>query len=254
MRLWPCLGALSLLGGSACGGDREPTVFRYRFEVLYTMHASVDTDAKLARVAALVMKAYPGAKIEEGSAEERRGYFLICRDRLLRRVGKNWVDLAKEAGADPDPKKEDEAVHERLVDGAYALVKDQVDREVALRAIYRFLYTPDGRREPEGHLRQAQGEGRPEEPGVRNCPRQDDNRLPRFRRERTHGSEIAELEDSGAKFGFSFYARVASLRGKDLPKKGRNADCLGDHVEGRQLFRLTAVKESEPTAPPAPGK
>jgi hypothetical protein len=125
MPMWPRSGVLLLLVGIACGGDPGPTVFRYRFEVLYTMHASVDTDAKVARVAALVMKAYPGAKIEEGSAEDRRGYFLICRDRLLRRVGKNWVDLAKEAGADPDPKKEDTAVYERLVDHAYALVKDQ---------------------------------------------------------------------------------------------------------------------------------
>ncbi len=69
---------------------------RYRIELLYTIHANVNSDESLARIDALVRKAYPEAKFKEVNVADRKTYFGTYRDRLLGTAGKTWEDLVKD--------------------------------------------------------------------------------------------------------------------------------------------------------------
>lgn len=230
-------------------GDDEkepPKVLRYRIEVLYTMHKSVDTDEKLERIRALVRKAYPEAKFEDVSVEERKIYFGTYRDRLLATVGKSWEGVVKAAGADPDPDKRDEALRAKLADSGYELVKEQVAREVELRAVYAFLHS---QAKDDVSLKvifdRLKAKDDPKDPVCATEPGKGLLVYRDFGGKPLSGDELTEIEDGGVKFGFSFKPRVTgvALGGDELPKMSRKADTLGDEGHGRQIFRLVSVEE-----------
>jgi hypothetical protein len=114
---------LSCLARGEEGKDQPQRQWRYRIEVLYTVHACVDTDEKLERIRALVKKAYPDATFAEVSVVERKVYYGTYRDRLLRMAG-------EKVPANP----------QEVARSGYEMVKGQVAREVELRAIYEFLH------------------------------------------------------------------------------------------------------------------
>lgn len=69
---------------------------RFRIELLYTIHANVNTEEALARIQGLVLKAYPEAKFKEVNVADRKTYFGTYRDRLLGTAGKTWDALIKD--------------------------------------------------------------------------------------------------------------------------------------------------------------
>lgn len=237
-RLWSWQAGLVLLVGSLHGGDDSNVVRRRQIEVLYTMHTSVDTDAKLERIRALVMRAYTNAEFAEASAEDRRMYYAMHRDRLLRVVG-----------ASP-PAGDDAARHEWLMTRGYELAKAQVDREVTLRSIYQFLHaqakddqslktTFDRLKEKDDPKNPVCGT----EPGKTPVVYRD------FGGRKLTVQELTEVEDSGVKFGPSFKNRVVGMGDTGIPRKGPKADGLGAEWEGRQIFRLVAVTTDPPSVP-----
>jgi len=240
-RLW-CLGALVVLGRSVHGGDAEEPVRRFRIEVLYTIHAKIDTDQKLDRVRRIVLKAYPEARFAEDSSEERRIYFGTYRDRLLGMAGAKWDDIVKKVGADPDPKKWDDALRVKLTDCGYAIAKDQVNREVALRAVYYFLHS---QAKDDVSLKvifdKLKAKDDPKDPICSTEPGKGLLVYRDFNGKPLSGNELTEIEDSGVKFGISFKPRVTGLGDTDLPKMSSRADTLGDEGHGRQIFRLLEV-------------
>ncbi|MFI5403661.1 MAG: hypothetical protein ACHQ1G_12055 [Planctomycetota bacterium] len=243
-------GAVALIVCCVFGGDevsKEKPVRRFQIELLYTIHTSVDTDAKLERIRALVLKIYPRAKFKEVSVEDRRTYFATYRDRLLATVGKSWTDVVKAAGADPDFKKWDEALRARLLDNGYQLVKDQVSREVELRSIYEFFWLQAKDEESlKATFDQLKERDDPKDPV---CGTEPGKTLVVFRDfggKGLTGKELEEIEDGGVKFGLSFKPRVTGLGTDELPKMSRKADTLGDEGHGRQIFRLVAVTSASP--------
>lgn len=219
---------LALAAGARAGDEAKP-VRRYQIELLYTVHASVDTDEKLERIRALVLKIYPRAKFDEVSVEDRKNYFGTYRDRLFATVGKA------------------EVLHK-----GYELVKDQVRREVELRSIYRFLWL---QAKDEESLKKTFDQLREkDDPKVPVCGTEPGKTLIVYRDfggKGLSGAELQEIEDSGVKFGPSFRARVLGVGTNDLPKLGLKADTFGQEGHGRQIFRLVAVtEEGAPEAPP----
>ncbi len=89
-------------GAGSTGRFRHPR--RFRLELLYTIHANLDTEEELARIQNLVLKAYLEAKFKEVNVAERKTYFGTYRDRLLATAGKTWEDLVKDhQAAQPGP-------------------------------------------------------------------------------------------------------------------------------------------------------
>jgi hypothetical protein len=244
-RLW-CLGALLVLGPSVHGDDAEQPVRRYRIEILYTIHSKIDTDEKLERVQRLVLATYPGAKLEEEGDEERRIYFAMYRDRLLGMTGTTWADVVKKMGADPDPGTWDDALRAKLLERGYEIAKDQVNREITLRTIYRFLLS---QAKDDVSLRiileKLKEKDDPKNPI---CGTEPGKTPIVYRDFGLTGRELTEVEDSGVKFGSGFKERVVGLGDIDLPKKSPRAHVLGDHGEGRQIFRLVGVTDGPPAA------
>ncbi len=232
MPSWRAIGALAAVACLARGeeGEARKPVWRFQIELLYAMHTSVDTDEKLGRIRALVLKAYPDAKFAEVSAADRKAYYGIYRDRLLRVAG---VPAAADKG--------------------YEVLKAQVAREVELRSIFEFLHSEakddvslkvifEKLKEKDGPKNPVCGT----EPGKTAIVYRDFGGRP------LSGDQLTEIEDSGVRFGFSFKPRVTGLGSDDLPKMSRKADTLGPEGEGRQIFRLVAVTRDPPPAPEAP--
>jgi len=236
-RLWSRHVAWLLLVGSVHGDDKANVVRRRQIEVLYTMHTSVDTDAKLERIRALVLRAYPEATFAEVSEEDRRIYYGTYRDRLL-----------KMAGASP-PAPDDPSYREWIVTKGYEIAKAQVGREVTLRSIYEFLRA----QAKDDQSLQTIYDRLKEKDDLKNpvCGTEA-GKTPVVYRDfggaRLTVQELTEVEDSGVKFGPSFERRVVSMGDTDLPRKSPKADGLGAGWEGRQIFRLVAVT-TEPSAP-----
>lgn len=225
------LWALAALVVPSRGEDEVKSMRRYQIEVLYTVHVALDTDDKLERIRALVLKAYPDAKFTEVSAADRKTYFGTYRERLLKMAGQPGTGIMQ--GFDD--------------------VKAQVNREVTLRSIYQFLHSQAkddvSLNEIFERLRAKDDPKNPVcgiEPGKTLIVYRD------FGRKGLAWEELHEVEDGGVKFGFGFRARVVGLGDAGLPKMGRKADSLGDEGEGRQIFRLVAVTEEPAAAPQAP--
>lgn len=239
------LGALAVLAWAAHAdeGKEEQHERRYRIEVLYTIHARLDTDEKLARIRALVVKAYPEAKFAEVSAKDRRIYFLTFCDRLLAMAGTSFAALVEQAQAGADPKQLDAELREKIYDKGYAMVEAQVGREVELRSIYEFLHAQAKDDVSFKEIfEKLKAKDDPKDPV---CSTEPGKALIVYRdfggRDLT-GQELTEIEDGGVKFGIGFRARVVGLGDDGLPKRGRKADGLGAEWEGRQIFRLLAVQ------------
>jgi hypothetical protein len=235
----------------ASADAQEKPVRRYQIELLYTVHAKVDDDAKLERIRALVLKLHPRAKFTEVSVEDRRVYFATYRDRLLATAGKSWADVVKAAGAHPDPETWDDAIRQKAIQVGYEFVKDQVNREVELRSIYHFLrlQAKDGESLKTTFDRLKENDD-PKDPV---CGTEPGKTLIVYRDFGGKGltrDELIGIEDSGVKFGLAFFARVAGLGDADLPKLSPKADTLGNEGHGRQIFRVVAVAEE--AAPETP--
>jgi hypothetical protein len=124
---------------------------------------------------------------------------------------------------------------------AYQIASNQLDYEVRLRSVYEFLHTQsrDNVSLKEIYDRLAKHD----DPGNPVCATEAGKGLIVFLDGSTLRTidEIADLEDSGVKFGFSFRPRVTNLRDTDLPKRAPKADTLGDMGHGRQILRLLEV-------------
>lgn len=222
-------GAVALIVCCAYGGDEKP-VRRYQIEVLYTVHVAFDTDEKLERIRALVVKAFPDAKFAEVNVADRKTYFGTYRDRLLKMAGQ----LPAQGPAI----------------GQYEIVKAQVAREVELRSIYQFLHAQaKDDRSLKTIFDRLKEKDDPKNPVCATEPGQGLIVYRDFGGKALSGDELKEIEDRGVRFGFSFKPRVSSLGDADLPKVSRKADTLGDEGDGRQIFRLVAVT-SAPEPPP----
>jgi len=223
-RLW-CLASVLALCGSVHGGDAEEPVRRFRIEVLYTIHAKIDTDEKLERVRRLVLAAYPDAKFEETTVADRKIYYGTFRDRLLAQTGLNESDVRRK-----DPAY------------GYDIVKEQVGREVTLRAIYQFLHS---QAKDDVSLKvifdKLKAKDDPKDPICSTEPGKGLLVYRDFGGKPLSADELAEIEDSGVKFGLSFKPRVTGLGDTDLPKMSRRAETLGDEGHGRQILRLLEV-------------
>jgi hypothetical protein len=226
-RLW-CLASLLVLCRSVHGGDAEQPVRRYRIEILYTIHARVDSDAKLERLRHLVLAVYPDAKFEEPSIPDCKIYYGTFRDRLLAQTGLNASDLRKKGMA-----------------YGYDVVKEQVRREVRLRAIYDFLHAQakDGV-SLKVIFDKLKAKDDPKDPVCSTEPGKGLLVYRDFEGKPLSGAELAEIEDSGVKFGIGFRVRVAALGDTGLPKVCDRAYPLGDEGDGRQAFRLLEVIRS----------
>lgn len=231
-------GALALIVCCAYGGDeesKEMPIRRFQIEVLYTMHAGLDADEKLERVRALVVKAHPDAKFAEVSVADRKTYCAMYRDRLFRMAG---------AAVPAGPWPEDPALREKLLDQWYETVKAQVGREVQLRSIYEFLHS---QAKDDVSLKEIfdklKAKDDPKNPVCATEPGKGLIVYRDFGGQALSGDELAAIADGGVKFGGGFRARVVGLGDTDLPMKSRKADGLGGESEGRQIFRLVAVKK-----------
>ncbi len=233
MRTWHAWLTLLLVADSIRGDEARKPVRRYRIEVLYTMHTSVDTNEKLALVRKLVRSAYPEARFTEASAEERRVYYEAYGGRLLRM-----------AGVAP-PATEDAARLKWIDTEGYDVVKAQVDREVALRSFYDFLLTQAkddvSLRTVFDRLKGKDAADTPicgTEPG-RTLVYRDFGGKP------LTGDELANIQDGGVKFSSNFRMRVVWL-GEDAPRIIPRAHGLGDNGEGRFILRLIEVTATAP--------
>lgn len=217
------------------GEEQQEPVRRFQIEVLYTIHARLDTDEKLDRIRALVLKAYPDAKFGEVGIADQKVYFGTFRNRLLRMAG---------AAVPAGPWPEDAALREKLLDEGFAVVKAQVNREVTLRSIYEFLHE---QARDDVSLKEIfeklKAKDDPKDPVCSTEPGKGLVVYRDFGGKPLSGDELTEIEDGGVKFGFGFRPRVTGLGDTDLPKMSRKADGLGAEWEGRQIFRLVAVKK-----------
>lgn len=225
MRSERVVWALTAIVCCAHGGEGEEQpkpVRRFQIEVLYTIHARLDTDEKLERIRALVLKAYPDAKFGDVSDADRRVYYGTYRDRLL-------VMCGRPAGPAED---------------GYEVTKAQVLREVTLRSIYEFLHGQA--RDDESFkeiFEKLKAKDDPKDPVCATEPGKGLVIYRDFGGKPLSGDELTEIEDGGVKFGFSFKARVFGLGDVDLPKKSPKADGLGEGWGGRQIFRLVTVEK-----------
>jgi len=239
---------------------------RYKLEVLYTIHAKVDTEEAQARIEELFSKAYPGAgELPEVQVKEQRDYYRLYEDRLLEMAGSSREQVsaevkeaekedegepgeeepAEEAGEEEDepaPASENAALRQKMVEFGYQIVKDQIRREVWVRKFYEFLQE---RARDNVSLKeiydQLKAHDDPQNPICSTTPGEGLIVYRDFGGEALTGDELQEIEDSGVKFGFSFLPRVTGLGDTDLPRKGRKADTLGDAGHGRQILRLLEV-------------
>jgi hypothetical protein len=232
-----CLVALLL--SSICGGDAEEPVRRFRIELIYTLHTAVDTDAKLDRIRAVVLKAHPNAKFEETSAEDRWAYYGVYRDRLLRMAGASL------------PAADDPARDEWFRTKGYEIAKAQVNREVALRSIYQFLLHTQAKDDVSlktifDRLKVNDDANSPvcgTEPGKTIVYRD-------FGGRGLTGEDLDAIEDGGVRFSASFRLRVAAAL-DGAPRLCPKAFGLGEEGEGRQIFRLVAAT-TDPAGTGAP--
>jgi hypothetical protein len=235
----------------------EPEKFRhpsrFRLELLYTIHAKIDTDETLERIHILVLKAFPGAKIKDPDLGDQKQYYGAYRDRLLQMMGSSREKVEEEVQKAPpgedEPKEPDGEPKpppsapdpQRVLEHGYQIAKHQVAREVGLREIYNFLYS---QAKDNVSLKEIfaklQEHDDPEHPV---CSLVSGQGLIVFLdgKNALTGDELTEIEDSGVKFGFGFRPRVTGLLGQSLPKLSPKPDTLGDQAHGRQFFRLLEV-------------
>jgi hypothetical protein len=208
------------------------------------MHTSVDTDAKLERIRALVVKAYPDAKFAEVSAEDRMVYYRTFRDRFHRMAGEPFEGIMAKVRTAEGPGVADAVLQEKATEFGYAIVKEQVAREVALRSIYQFLHS---QAKDDVSLNvifeKLKAKDDPKNPVCATEPGKGLVVYRDFGGKPLSGQELVDIEDGGVKFGPNFRSRVVGLGDIDLPKRGPKADGLGPEWEGRQIFRLVAVEK-----------
>jgi hypothetical protein len=196
----------------------------------------VETDAKLDRIRAVVLKAYPNAKFEEMSAEDRRAYYGVYSGRLLRMAGASL------------PAADDPARDEWLRTKGYEIAKAQVNREVALLSIYQFLLHAQAKDDVSlkaifDKIKANDDAKSPvcgTEPGKAIVYRD-------FGGKGLTSDDLDAIEDGGVRFSSPFRLRVAAAAVHGAPRLCPKAFGLGDEGEGRQIFRLVEV-----TTDPAP--
>jgi hypothetical protein len=222
---------LACLAHGQDGKEQPKPVRRFQIELLYTMHTSVDADAKLERIRALVVKAYPDAKFAEVGVEDRKVYYGTYRDRLLRMAGETLESVRARATGD-------------VKQYGYVIVKEQVAREVALRSIYQFLHS---QAKDDVSLKvifeKLKAKDDPKNPVCATEPGKGLLVYRDFGGKPLSGTELTDMEDGGVTFGKHFRFCVLSLGSHGLPKMSCRADGLGEEWDGRQIFRLVAVEK-----------
>ena len=211
---------------------------RYEFETLYVIHHNV-TAKKFKRIEALFAKVYPDfdmakLKPEPKSLEE---YYAIYRNRLLGKAA---------PGTDP-----------KLIDfeKGYKLVRDQVDRELRVRAMFDHLLAEARRK---GSVRAVFDRlVRKDDSKRPTCATEPGKALVVYRHVTATARELEDLTDSGVRFGRSFRVRVQLVLAdaQAPPAFGKRPFVFGPDGHGRHIFRLLKVhRDPAPREGKGPGK
>ena len=139
-----------------------------------------------------------------------------------------------------------QALRDALADRGFAIVQDQIDRELRVRGMYEWFATEARKAGNKTSLKvlfdtlakhdDAENPVCATEPGKGLIVYRD------FGGQYLSREELENLEDSGVKFTHNFPFRVNQLGDTDLPKLYHKADVLGYLGHGRQIFRLLDVK------------
>jgi len=203
----------------AAAEDESPP--RYEVEVLYVIHRNV-TAVNYRRLEALFAKAYPKFDLTLLAPGQRwrSDYYAIFRDRLL-----------EEAGVDPSQR-----------DRGFKLVRDQIDRELQVRAMFDH-FLAEGRR--EGSLKAVfdhlVGKDDPKHPV---CAAVPGGALLVYRRVTDTEKGLEGLVDGNVRFGREFTHRVIRIPPTDGQGFTKSPFVLGTAGQGRQIFRVVKVLEA----------
>jgi hypothetical protein len=210
------------------GPAHAETPPRFELEVLDVIHSKL-TAENYARIEALFSRVYPDLDMRKLKPTEHdlKEYYTLYRDRLLHQA----VPAA-------DAESTEDAA-------GFALVKDQVDREVRVRGIFQYLLEEAAR---EGSVKVVFDRFVGKDDLKQSvCATESGKGLITYRRITTTASGLEELENSGVRFGRDFrLAVLASSRG-ELPALGSRAYLIGPRGHGRCIYRLLQVqKGTEP--------